>query len=200
MFQPCHGCHDTLWWTNILQWKITIINGKIHYFDWAIFHCKLLVHQRVITRMWMGMELRWNSRRRFSGKVLGLLALWKPQVLAHIKNCSTPSADIHGFLGKMLGKPEHLRKRHHFVIFFPHSSWECGVVFSPWDDFPRTLDDYSLPHCPFFRSVNKILLLCKFVFFLINEQCEQLQIFQTFGPFGYGSNLGTPIIGWLILN
>ena len=23
------------------------INGKIHYFDWAIFHCKLLVHQRV---------------------------------------------------------------------------------------------------------------------------------------------------------
>ena len=24
-----------------------IFNGKIHYFDWAIFHGKLLVHQRV---------------------------------------------------------------------------------------------------------------------------------------------------------
>ena len=24
------------------------IHGNIHYFDWAIFHCKLLVHQRVI--------------------------------------------------------------------------------------------------------------------------------------------------------
>ena len=23
------------------------INGKIHYFDWAMFNCKLLVHQRV---------------------------------------------------------------------------------------------------------------------------------------------------------
>ena len=23
----------TLWWTNILPWKITIFNGKIHYFD-----------------------------------------------------------------------------------------------------------------------------------------------------------------------
>ena len=23
------------------------INGKIHYFDWAIFNCELLVHQRV---------------------------------------------------------------------------------------------------------------------------------------------------------
>ena len=22
----------TLWWTNILQWKITMFNGKIHYF------------------------------------------------------------------------------------------------------------------------------------------------------------------------
>ena len=23
------------------------IHGKIHYFDWAIFNCELLVHQRV---------------------------------------------------------------------------------------------------------------------------------------------------------
>ena len=23
------------------------INGKIHYFDWAIFHCYVNVHQRV---------------------------------------------------------------------------------------------------------------------------------------------------------
>ena len=37
----------TLWWTNILPWKITIFNGKIHYFDWAIFNSFLYVHQRV---------------------------------------------------------------------------------------------------------------------------------------------------------
>ena len=61
----------TLWWTNIamencyLEWifplKMVIflvslqkamenhhaINGNIHYFDWAIFNCELLVHQRV---------------------------------------------------------------------------------------------------------------------------------------------------------
>ena len=31
----CHSLHilDTLWWTNILPWKITIFNGKIHYFN-----------------------------------------------------------------------------------------------------------------------------------------------------------------------
>ena len=29
----------TLSWTNILLWKITIFDGKIHYFDWAIFNC-----------------------------------------------------------------------------------------------------------------------------------------------------------------
>ena len=28
----------TLWWTNILLWKITIFNGKTHY-KWAIFNC-----------------------------------------------------------------------------------------------------------------------------------------------------------------
>ena len=36
---------DTLWWTNILQWKITIFNGKIHY-KWS-FSIAMLVHQRV---------------------------------------------------------------------------------------------------------------------------------------------------------
>ena len=33
----------TLWWTNILQWKITIFNGKIHY-KWP-FSIAMLVHQ-----------------------------------------------------------------------------------------------------------------------------------------------------------
>ena len=37
------GC--TLWWTNILPWKITIFNGKIHY-KWP-FSIAMLVHQRV---------------------------------------------------------------------------------------------------------------------------------------------------------
>ena len=36
----------TLWWTNILPWKITIFNGKIHY-SMAIFNSFLYVHQRV---------------------------------------------------------------------------------------------------------------------------------------------------------
>ena len=35
----------TLWWTNILLWKITIFNGKIHY-KWS-FSIAMLVHQRV---------------------------------------------------------------------------------------------------------------------------------------------------------
>ena len=30
---------DTLWWTYKKLWKITMFNGKIHYFDWAIFNC-----------------------------------------------------------------------------------------------------------------------------------------------------------------
>ena len=33
------------WWTNILPWKITIFNGKIHY-KWP-FSIAMLVHQRV---------------------------------------------------------------------------------------------------------------------------------------------------------
>ena len=39
----------TLWWTNILPWKITIFNGKIHetpLFLWP-FSIAMLVHQRV---------------------------------------------------------------------------------------------------------------------------------------------------------
>ena len=38
---------DTLWWTNILPWTITIFNGKIHY-KWP-FSIAMLVHQRVWT-------------------------------------------------------------------------------------------------------------------------------------------------------
>ena len=38
--------------------RSTIFHGKIHYFDWAIFHCFLYVHQRVIhdtnTPGWFG--------------------------------------------------------------------------------------------------------------------------------------------------
>ena len=41
---------DTLWWTYKKQWKITIFDGKIHYFDWAIFHSFFLVHERVAIR------------------------------------------------------------------------------------------------------------------------------------------------------
>ena len=37
----------TLWWTNSLQWRITMFNGKIHY-KWP-FSIAMLVHQRVPT-------------------------------------------------------------------------------------------------------------------------------------------------------
>ena len=37
--------YDTLWWTNSLQWTITLFNGKIHY-KWP-FSIAMLVHQRV---------------------------------------------------------------------------------------------------------------------------------------------------------
>ena len=37
--------YNTLWWTNILPWKITMFNGKIHY-KWP-FSIAMLVHQRV---------------------------------------------------------------------------------------------------------------------------------------------------------
>ena len=43
----CKEC-STLWRTNILPWKITIFNGKIHY-QWP-FSIAMLVHQRVIFR------------------------------------------------------------------------------------------------------------------------------------------------------
>ena len=37
----------TLWWTNILQWKITMLLMGKSTISMAMFNCKLLVHQRV---------------------------------------------------------------------------------------------------------------------------------------------------------
>ena len=37
----------TLWWTNILPWKITMLLMGKSTISMAIFNCKLLVHQRV---------------------------------------------------------------------------------------------------------------------------------------------------------
>ena len=49
------GCHFndiyTLWWTNILPWKITIVNRKIHYI-WP-FSIAMLVCQRVYESYWI---------------------------------------------------------------------------------------------------------------------------------------------------
>ena len=45
MGQEFRSMGTTLWWTNSLQWKITILNGKIHY-KWP-FSIAMLVHQRV---------------------------------------------------------------------------------------------------------------------------------------------------------
>ena len=45
------GRWDTLWWTNILPWNITIFNGKIHenpLFQWP-FSIAMLNYQRVTT-------------------------------------------------------------------------------------------------------------------------------------------------------
>ena len=42
----------TLWYplvnVNKKLWKITMFNGKIHYFDWVIFNSFLYVYQRII--------------------------------------------------------------------------------------------------------------------------------------------------------
>ena len=114
------------------------------------------------TRTWMGMELRWNSRRRFCFRA-GCWGCWPSENRRcwPISNCCKPSADIDGFLGKMLGKPEHLRKRHHFVMFF--SSFELGMwCLSLGMIFQGPWMVNGLPHYPFFWSVKQILLLCKF--------------------------------------
>ena len=37
---------NTLWWTNITIWKITMFNGKMHYF-YGHVQLLMLVHQRV---------------------------------------------------------------------------------------------------------------------------------------------------------
>ena len=51
---------DTLWWTNILPWKITIFNGKIHY-KWPC-SIAMLVHQRVYIYIWYYMDcMCWTS-------------------------------------------------------------------------------------------------------------------------------------------
>ena len=44
---------STLWWTNIAMERSTIFHGKIHYFDWAIFNSKLLVHWIPIKSHWI---------------------------------------------------------------------------------------------------------------------------------------------------
>ena len=51
----------TLWWTNIAMERSTIFHGKIHYFDWAIFNCELLVHQRVLRRVYHMRKFMKNS-------------------------------------------------------------------------------------------------------------------------------------------
>ena len=42
--------------------------GKIHYFDWAIFHCKLLVHQRVSDMFISSHFPKKTSRLKFSAR------------------------------------------------------------------------------------------------------------------------------------
>ena len=54
---------DTLWWTNILPWKITIFNGKIHYkWPFSIAFCWFTRGQQCcITHR---IEKRWPERTR----------------------------------------------------------------------------------------------------------------------------------------
>ena len=67
--------------TNIAMENHHAINGKIHYFDWAIFNSKLLVYQRVIlkyikqpleTMIYWGMSTSLGPEKT----ALGLLGLW----------------------------------------------------------------------------------------------------------------------------
>ena len=65
--------HRTLWWTNILLWKITIFHGKIHYFNGhfpLLFVCSpegtQKFHQKRGPQKWCAWflsELRWPVPR-----------------------------------------------------------------------------------------------------------------------------------------
>ena len=53
----------TLWWTNILPWKITIFNGKIQkiHYKWP-FSIAMLVHQRVYIYIYIYECLWWKVK------------------------------------------------------------------------------------------------------------------------------------------
>ena len=59
---PLVNCHI------VAMERSTIFHGKIHYFDWAIFHCKLLVHQRV-----------WNTMQVIPVFLVGNWVICKPR-------------------------------------------------------------------------------------------------------------------------
>ena len=52
MGNPLHT-EVTLWWTNILPWKITIFNGKIHYF-YGHFQLLFVGSPEGMRLVWMG--------------------------------------------------------------------------------------------------------------------------------------------------
>ena len=94
----------TLWWTNILPWKITIFYGKIHY-KWP-FSIAMLVHQRVCPNCKVSFpsnpmaicqasvrKALWQSTFNFSFHSWDVTATWdqlslpgwdKPWVISHV--------------------------------------------------------------------------------------------------------------------
>ena len=44
--------------SHVTMERSTIFNGKIHYFDWAIFNSKLFVYQRVSSNKWETKQLK----------------------------------------------------------------------------------------------------------------------------------------------
>ena len=83
-FKYRHGKSPTLWWTfTVCYGKIHhFLAGKIHYFDWAIFHSFLYVHQRVFSSMIFAWNLHWL--RGFPSHVWfprGKTGQWRPNRL-----------------------------------------------------------------------------------------------------------------------
>ena len=68
----------TLWWTNILPWKIIIFNGKIHY-KWP-FSIAMLVHQRVALTF---MGVSWEKLGEFGERWAGHKTWGSPPSMSH---------------------------------------------------------------------------------------------------------------------
>ena len=110
----------TLWWTNILQWKITIFNGKIHY-KWP-FSIAMLVHQRVTSLKCMVSKIgqkKWGWITRLPFQSVTCLE----KSLMGSRRLGRPSSEADGILmATLVCLGFHLWKNHGIFLRFSHRS------------------------------------------------------------------------------